>query len=45
MLAGKRSMVVAGAIPFGGPSRLAVTPSESKLIAHAGQSTSLPAAK
>jgi uncharacterized protein involved in outer membrane biogenesis len=45
MLAGKRSMVVAGAIPFGGPSKLAVTPSESKLIAHAGQSTSLPAAK
>lgn len=45
LLAGKRSMVVAGAIPFGGPSKLAVTPSESKLIAHTGQSTSLPAAK
>jgi len=45
MLSAGRSSNVAGSIPFGGPVVLAVTPSESKLVAHAGASAALPTVK
>jgi hypothetical protein len=38
LVAGRRSSTVAGAIAFGGQVTLTVTPSESGLVAHIGQS-------
>lgn len=42
---GKRSSSLAGVIPFGGPIKLTVAPSESKLVAHVAQPASPPAVK
>lgn len=45
MISGSHSSNVAGSISFGGPIVLSVTPSESKLEAHAGASAALPTVK
>jgi hypothetical protein len=45
LILGKRNSVMAGAIPFGGPVKLSVVPTETKLVAHTTQPASQPAQK